>query len=142
MQALAPSTSRPAYLCLSDLRRSAQYKYWALAVIATSLLYGSLYPFPERIGTPSSQQPASGFLQIRGRPRHPCLRLTPSLAGYFHLQVTSLTTTAKLVALTHNAPCLAHQQKAPADSRQQGLLFLGYHQITLAEPLNFGRKGK
>ncbi len=50
------------------------------------------------------------------RPRYPCLRLTLPLAGCvedFHLQVTSVATTAKLVALTRNAPCLAHQKKAP-----------------------------
>ncbi|PMS30423.1 hypothetical protein C0Z20_30090, partial [Trinickia symbiotica] len=43
---------------------------------------------------------ASGFLQIRSRPRHPCLRLTLPLAGRvedFHLQV--------------NAPCRAHNKK-------------------------------
>jgi hypothetical protein len=43
-----------------------------------------------------------GFLQIRGRPRHPCLWLTLPLAGCvedFHLQVTRLATTTKQVAL-------------------------------------------
>ncbi|PMS29632.1 hypothetical protein C0Z20_30750, partial [Trinickia symbiotica] len=48
---------------------------------------------------------ASGFLQIRSRPRHPCLRLTLPLAGRvedFHLQV--------------NAPCRAHnEKKGPAN---------------------------
>ncbi|WP_218192554.1 hypothetical protein, partial [Pseudomonas sp. Irchel s3h17] len=46
----------------------------------------------------------------------PCLWLTLPLAGCvedFHLQVTSEATTAKLVALARNAPCLAHKQKAP-----------------------------
>ncbi|PTU00878.1 hypothetical protein DBR45_20440 [Pseudomonas sp. HMWF031] len=62
----------------------------------------------------SGQQFASGFLQIRSHPRHPCLWLTLPLAGCvedLHLQVTNLATTAKLVALTRNAPCLAHMQK-------------------------------
>lgn len=64
----------------------------------------------------SGQHFASGFLQIRGHPRHPCLRLTLPLAGCvedFHLQVTRLATTAKRVALTRNAPCLAHTTKSP-----------------------------
>ena len=64
----------------------------------------------------SGQHFASGFLQIRGHPRHPCLRLTLPLAGCvedFHLQVTRLATTAKRVALTRNAPCLAHTKKMP-----------------------------
>ena len=44
----------------------------------------------------SGQQFASGFLQIRSHPRHPCLWLTLPLAGCvedFHLQVVRLTTT-------------------------------------------------
>ncbi|XBV14072.1 hypothetical protein BIKONL_001519 [Pseudomonas putida] len=64
----------------------------------------------------SGQHFASGFLQIRGHPRHPCLRLTLPLAGCvedFHLQVTHLATTTKRVALTRNAPCLAHTKKRP-----------------------------
>lgn len=68
----------------------------------------------------SGQHFASGFLQIRGHPRHPCLRLTLPLAGCvedFHLQVTRLATTAKRVALTRNAPCLAHTKKSPAHCR-------------------------
>ena len=42
------------------------------------------------------------------------VQLTLPLAGCvedFHLQVTSEATIAKLVALAHNAPCLAHTQK-------------------------------
>ncbi|MGZ0716295.1 hypothetical protein, partial [Pseudomonas palleroniana] len=42
------------------------------------------------------------------------LWLTLPLAGCvedFHLPVTSVATTAKLVALARNAPCLAHQKK-------------------------------
>ncbi|MBU0882988.1 MAG: hypothetical protein KKG42_06065, partial [Gammaproteobacteria bacterium] len=44
------------------------------------------------------------------------LWLTLPLAGCvedFHLQVTSEATTAKLVALARNAPCLAHNDKGP-----------------------------
>ncbi|AVB28488.1 hypothetical protein CXB36_20375 [Pseudomonas syringae pv. syringae] len=62
----------------------------------------------------SGQHFASGFLQIRSHPRHPCLRLTLPLAGCvenLHLKVTSVVTTAKLVALRRNAPCLAHHKK-------------------------------
>ncbi|WP_223532651.1 MULTISPECIES: hypothetical protein, partial [unclassified Pseudomonas] len=43
------------------------------------------------------------------------LWLTLPLAGCvedFHLQVTSEATTAKLVALARNAPCLAHHKKS------------------------------
>ncbi len=53
----------------------------------------------------SGQRFAYGFLRIRSRPRHPCLRLTLPLAGCvedFHLQV--------------RAPCRAHKAKAPLES--------------------------
>ncbi|MBU2175873.1 MAG: hypothetical protein KJ556_12155, partial [Gammaproteobacteria bacterium] len=43
------------------------------------------------------------------------VQLTLPLAGCvedLHLQITSLTTTVNLVALTRNAPCLAHTKKA------------------------------
>ncbi|OYW91319.1 MAG: hypothetical protein B7Z23_08355 [Pseudomonadales bacterium 32-61-5] len=49
----------------------------------------------------SGQHFASGFLQIRSRPRHPCLQLTLPLAGCvedFHLQVARLTTTVNPTA--------------------------------------------
>ncbi|MGF6152562.1 hypothetical protein QFZ84_003553, partial [Pseudomonas fluorescens] len=39
----------------------------------------------------------------------------------FHLQVTSVATTAKLVALARNAPCLAHPTKSPALRLKAGL---------------------
>ena len=68
----------------------------------------------------SGQHFASGFLQIRSRPRHPCLWLTLPLAGCiedFHPQVTNEATIATLVALARNAPCLAHQKKSPAMRR-------------------------
>lgn len=51
----------------------------------------------------SGQRFASGFLQIRSYPQHPCLQLTLPLAGRvedFHLQVS--------------APCRAHREKKPA----------------------------
>ena len=53
----------------------------------------------------SGQRFASGFLQIRSHPRHPCLQLTLPLVGRvedFHLQVS--------------APCRAHQKKIAAAS--------------------------
>lgn len=57
------------------------------------------------LGLPSdSQSPATPFP----------LANTP-LAGYvedFHLQVTSVATTAELIELTRNAPCLAHKHIA------------------------------
>ncbi|WP_221100726.1 hypothetical protein, partial [Pseudomonas sp. USTB-Z] len=34
----------------------------------------------------------------------------------FHPQVTSEATTAKLVALSRNAPCLAHHKENPAEA--------------------------
>ncbi|MAE20836.1 MAG: hypothetical protein CMK92_00225 [Pseudomonas sp.] len=50
----------------------------------------------------SSGQPfASGFLQIRSHPRHPCLPLALPLAGRaedFHLQVVRFTTTVNRTA--------------------------------------------
>ncbi|AXO61359.1 hypothetical protein DZC76_08695 [Pseudomonas sp. phDV1] len=49
----------------------------------------------------SGQHFASGFLQIRSRPRHPCLWLTLPLAGCvedFHLQVVQSTTTVNRTA--------------------------------------------
>ena len=84
-------------------------------------------PTPSRLisaSCSSGQHFASGFLQIRSRPRHPCLWLTLPLAGFvedFHLQVTHSATTAKQVALTRNAPCLAHHEKSPATSMAAGL---------------------
>ncbi|PBJ92540.1 hypothetical protein CMV24_26845 [Pseudomonas plecoglossicida] len=64
----------------------------------------------------SGQQFASGFLQIRGRPRHPCLWLTLPLAGCvedFHLQVTRFGHHNQAGCATRNAPCLAHPKKKP-----------------------------
>ena len=64
----------------------------------------------------SGQHFASGFLQIRSHPRHPCLWLTLPLAGCvedFHLQVTSEATTAKLVALRATRHAWRTQKKPP-----------------------------
>ncbi|PKF25182.1 hypothetical protein CW309_17785 [Pseudomonas hunanensis] len=80
----------------------------------------------------SGQHFASGFLQIRSHPRHPCLWLTLPLAGCvedFHLQVTRLVTTTKRVALTRNAPCLAHPAKRP----RLGPLFCLQRQVSATE---------
>lgn len=102
------SRDLPAYAC----------RIYAVVFRASIGLWLSLRPHPTT--TPlsasctSGQHFASGFLQIRGHPRHPCLWLTLPLAGCvedFHLQVTSEATTAKLVALARNAPCLAHNDK-------------------------------
>ena len=91
-----------------------------------------LYPLPVR----QASIFASGFLQIRSHPRHPCLWLTLPLAGCvedLHLQVTSVATTAKLVALARNAPCLAHQKKtASAKAEAAHLSALTGHQSSLA----------
>jgi hypothetical protein len=57
---------------------------------------------------------------IRSQPRHPCLWLTLPLAGCvedLHLQVTSVATTATLVALARDAPCLAHHKKSRSIER-------------------------
>ena len=67
-------------------------------------LFGCLAPMRRLVSAScsSGQRFASGFLRIRGRPRHPCLWLALPLAGRakdFHLQV--------------RAPCRAHQTKKP-----------------------------
>ncbi|WP_165492428.1 hypothetical protein [Stutzerimonas kirkiae] len=69
-----------------------------------------LYPLPVR---QASILPSASF---RFAVTHDTLavQLTLPLAGCvedFHLQVTNEATTAKLVALTRNAPCLAHHEK-------------------------------
>ena len=61
--------------------------------------------------------------EIRSHPRHPWLWLTLSLAGCvedFHFRVTSVATTAKLVVLKRNAPCLAHPIKTPLSENSKG----------------------
>ena len=81
----------------------------------------------------SGQHFASGFLQIRSHPRHPCLWLTLPLAGCvedFHLQVTSVATIAKLVALARNAPCLAHHKKG----RPKSPFFYGQSELSSVFP--------
>ncbi|TXR40519.1 hypothetical protein FVE88_04245 [Ectopseudomonas mendocina] len=70
----------------------------------------------------SDQHFASGFLQIRGHPRHPCLQLTLPLAGCvedFHLQIVRLTTTVSRTApVTALSAMPGAQRKKPA----QGLM--------------------
>ncbi|AXO60651.1 hypothetical protein DZC76_04480 [Pseudomonas sp. phDV1] len=65
----------------------------------------------------SGQHFASGFLQIRSRPRHPCLWLTLPLAGCvedFHLQVVQSTTTVNRTApVTALRAMPGAQQKRP-----------------------------
>ncbi|WPE26791.1 hypothetical protein PshuTeo1_25120 [Pseudomonas hunanensis] len=102
------SRDLPAYAC----------RIYVTALCASIGLWRFVPPHPAvpplSASCSSGQHFASGFLQIRGHPRHPCLRLTLPLAGCvedFHLQVTRLATTAKRVALTRNAPCLAHTKK-------------------------------
>ncbi|RPN14841.1 hypothetical protein IPC1282_16285, partial [Pseudomonas aeruginosa] len=76
--------------------RSVPCKYRALAIMATSPRCAA-----SSASCSSGQHFASGFLQIRSRPRHPCLQLTLPLAGCvedFHLQVARLTTTVNPTA--------------------------------------------
>ncbi|RRW37730.1 hypothetical protein EGJ44_07280, partial [Ectopseudomonas oleovorans] len=80
-------------------------RIYVVAFRASIGLWQSLLPHP---ATPplsascsSGQHFASGFLQIRSRPRHPCLWLTLPLAGCvedFHLQVVQSTTTVNRTA--------------------------------------------
>ncbi|SEJ74656.1 hypothetical protein SAMN05216280_10411, partial [Ectopseudomonas oleovorans] len=89
------SRDLPAYAC----------RIYVVAFRASIGLWQSLLPHP---ATPplsascsSGQHFASGFLQIRSRPRHPCLWLTLPLAGCvedFHLQVVQSTTTVNRTA--------------------------------------------
>ena len=89
------SRDLPAYACW----------IYVTALRASIGLWQSLLPHP---ATPplsascsSGQHFASGFLQIRSRPRHPCLWLTLPLAGCvedFHLQVVQSTTTVNRTA--------------------------------------------
>ncbi|HAQ86906.1 MAG TPA: hypothetical protein DCR78_10760 [Pseudomonas sp.] len=69
----------------------------------------------------SDQHFASGFLQIRGHPRHPCLQLTLPLAGCvedFHLQIVRLTTT-----VSRTAPVTA-LRAMPGAQRKKSCCFL------------------
>ena len=71
----------------------------------------------------SGQRFASGFLQIRSHPRHPCLQLTLPLAGRvedFHLQVS--------------APCRAHNKKKPP---VDGRLYLWWGQDLNLQPSGY-----
>jgi len=77
---------------------------------------------------------ASGFFQIRSHPRHPCLWLTLPLAWCvedLHLQVTSVATTPKLVALARNPPCLAHHESRTADGSPRSSFSAQRHTVVL-----------
>ena len=65
---ISPGIAHPSSrLCLSDLRRSLPYKYWALVISATSPGCAA-----SSASSSSGQRFASGFPQVRSRPRHPC----------------------------------------------------------------------
>lgn len=88
----------PSRLCLSDLRRSFPYKYWALMILDISPGYVAFYPLPVR---QTSVLPSASF---RFAVTHDTLavRLALPLIGRaedFHLLVS--------------APCRAHQKKTP-----------------------------
>ena len=106
------SRDLPAYAC----------RIYVVAFRASIGLWQSLLPHP---ATPplsascsSGQHFASGFLQIRSRPRHPCLWLTLPLAGCvedFHPQVVQSTTTVNRTAPVTALRAMpgAQQKKAP-----------------------------
>ena len=92
----------PSRLCLSDIRRSLPYKYWALMTLDISPGCIASYPLPVRQASalPSA---SSRFAVARDTL---AVQLTLPLVGRvedFHLQVS--------------APCRAHQKKGPAASR-------------------------
>ncbi len=127
------ANSLQANLCclyLSTLRCSIPCKYWALVIIATlpccvkrhnhfirrKILTLTGQPAAVQrcaIICSSGQHFAFSFLQISPHDRHSrgdrlAVQLTLPLAGCvedLHLQVTRLTTSVSLVALTCNAPC-------------------------------------
>lgn len=89
----------PSRLCLSDIRRSVPYKYWALMIWDISPRYAASYPLPVRQASalPSA---SSRFAVVRDTL---AVQLTLPLAGrveVFHLQVS--------------APCRAHHEKSPS----------------------------
>jgi len=89
----------PSRLCLSDLRRSLLYKYWALVIVDTSPDYAASYPLPVRQASdlPSA---SSRFAVARDTL---AVQLTLPHVGRvedFHLQVS--------------APCRAHHKNKKA----------------------------
>ena len=87
----------PSRLCLSDLRRSLPYKYWALTILVVLPDCAASYPLPVRQASalPSA---SSRFAVARDTL---AVQLTLPLVGRvedFHLQVS--------------APCRAHQKES------------------------------
>ena len=92
----------PSRLCLSDIRRSVPYKYWALMILDISPGYAASYPLPVRQA--SALPSASSRFPVTRNTL--AVRLTLPLVGRvedFHLQVS--------------APCRAHHKKMPAQWR-------------------------
>ena len=86
----------PSRLCLSDIRRSVPYKYWALMILDTSPRCTASHPLPVRQA--SALLPASFRFAVARDTL--AVQLTLPLVGRvedFHLQVS--------------APCRAHQKK-------------------------------
>ena len=94
MQISPGITHPPSRLCLSDLRRSLLYKYWALMILDISPGYVASYPLPVRQA--SALPSASSRFPVTRNTL--AVQLTLPLVGRvedFHLQVS--------------APCRAHQ---------------------------------
>ncbi len=89
-------THLPSRLCLSDLRRSVPYKFWALMISDISPRYAASYPLSVR---QASALPSASFRFTVARDTH-AVQLTLPLAGRVEdclLQVS--------------APCRAHAKK-------------------------------
>ena len=96
MQISPGMTHLPSRLCLSDLRRSVPYKFWALMISDISPRYAASYPLSVR---QASALPSASFRFTVARDTL-AVRLTLPLVGRvedFHLQVS--------------APCRAHHKK-------------------------------
>ena len=92
----------PSRLCLSDIRRSVPYKYWALMILDISPGYAASYPLPVRQA--SALPSASSRFPVTRNTL--AVRLTLPLVGRvedFHLQVS--------------APCRAHHIKVTLHGR-------------------------
>ena len=93
----------PSRLCLSDLRRSLPYKYWALMTLDISPGCVASYPLPVR---QASALPSASFRFAVARDTL-AVQLTLPLVGRvedFHLQVS--------------APCRAHQNESACPGNQ------------------------
>lgn len=98
MQISPGITHPPSRLCLSDLRRSLPYKYWALMIMAISPGCVASYPLPVRQAS-ALLSASSRFAVARDTL---AVQLALPLVGRaedFHLRV--------------GAPCRAHQTKKP-----------------------------